>query len=103
RYPQGRADHGPAAAEENVCAAPDSQSDGHHGCDRLPARQAPEHQEQLGILRFHEYLRASLVPGAAVWTGSETTLPVRGEPGQIGHACPGTNHLRPCHWPVAEP
>ncbi len=29
---------------------------GTDGRDRLPARQAPQHQEQLGVLRFHEYL-----------------------------------------------
>src|SRR6202042_2690802 len=53
----GRADHRSAAPEENVRVAPDPQSDGHHGRDRLPARQAAQHQEQLGILRIDEYLR----------------------------------------------
>ena len=56
RHPQGRADHRSAALEENVRAAPDPQSDGHHGRDRLPARQAAQHQEQRGILRIDEYV-----------------------------------------------
>src|SRR5437870_708502 len=56
RHPQGRADHRSATAEENVRAAPDPQSDGHYGRDRLPARQAAQHQEQRRVLRIDEYL-----------------------------------------------
>ena len=39
------------SAQEDVRAAPHPQPDGHHGCDRLPARQAAQHQEQRRVLR----------------------------------------------------
>ena len=43
-------------AEEDLRPAPHPQSDGHHGCDRLPARQAAEYQEQFRVLRVDEYV-----------------------------------------------
>ena len=46
RHAQGRA-AGPArSAQEDVRAAPHPQPDGHHGCDRVPARQAEADQDQ---------------------------------------------------------
>src|SRR3712207_7332872 len=41
--------HRPGRAQEDVCAAPHPQSDGHDGRDRLPARQAAQHQDQLRV------------------------------------------------------
>ncbi len=55
----------PAAAQEDVRAAPHPQSDGHHGRDRLPARQAAQHQEQRRILRVDEYVTSIVVPAKA--------------------------------------
>ena len=46
----------PEDAEEDVRAAPHPQSDGHGGCDRVPARQAQADQEQRRVLRFDEHL-----------------------------------------------
>ena len=43
-------------AQEDVRPAPHPQSDGHDGRDRLPARQAAQHQEQRRILRIDEYV-----------------------------------------------
>jgi hypothetical protein len=65
RHPQGRADGAAGSAQENVRAAPHPQSDGHHGRDRLPARQAAQHQEQLGILRLDEYVSRSAISTSA--------------------------------------
>src|SRR4029078_7063736 len=45
------------------------------GCDRLPARQAPQHQEQLGVLRFDEYLiRQARVSGRAPYASGAPFL-----------------------------
>ena len=59
RHPQGRA-AGPEAdqAQENVRAPPHPEPHGHHGCDRVPARQAAPDEEQQRLLRFHEHLIA---------------------------------------------
>ncbi|MET3304171.1 transcription termination factor Rho [Bradyrhizobium japonicum] len=58
RYPQGGAHHRSAGAQEDVRAPPHPEPDGHHGRDRLPARQAALDQEQFGVLRLHEHLSA---------------------------------------------
>ena len=39
------------AAQEDVRPAPHPQADGHDGCDRVPARQAAQHQDQRRLLR----------------------------------------------------
>ena len=51
RHAQGRAADRSGRAQKDVRAAPHSQSDGHHGRHRLPARQAAQHQEQRRVLR----------------------------------------------------
>ena len=48
--------HRPGRAQEDVRAAPHPQPDGHDGRDRLPARQAAQHQDQRRVLREHEYV-----------------------------------------------
>jgi len=63
RHAQGRAHHRSAGAQEDVRAAPDPQSDGHHGRHRLPAGQAAQHQEQCRVLRVDEHLMGK--PAAA--------------------------------------
>ena len=42
RHPQGRAAGAARSAQEDVRAAPHPQSDGHHGRDRVPGRQAAD-------------------------------------------------------------
>ncbi len=49
----------PADAQEDVRPAPHPQSDGHDGRNRLPARQAAQHEEQRRVLREHEYVIVS--------------------------------------------
>ena len=56
-HAQGRAAGAAGSAQEDVRAAPHPQSDGHHGCHRLPARQAAQYQEQRRVLRLDEYLK----------------------------------------------
>ena len=65
RHPQGRAAHRSGGAQEDVHPAPHPQSDGHDGCDRLPARQAAQHQDQRRVLRKHERVRRTVIPGRA--------------------------------------
>src|SRR5262249_37087564 len=47
----------------DVRAAPDPQSDGHNGRHRLPARQAPQYQEQRRVLRVDEHVMRKLGAG----------------------------------------
>ena len=61
-HAQGRAAGAARSAQENVRAAPDPQSDGHHGRHRLPARQAAQHQEQCRVLRIDEYVTSPPSP-----------------------------------------
>ena len=50
-------------AQEDVCAAPHPQSDGHGRRDRVPARQAAPDQDERRLLRFDEHLsRPSSLP-----------------------------------------
>ena len=60
RHPQGRAAGAARSAQEDVRAAPHPQSDGNHGCDRVPGRQAALDQDQRRILPEHEYLKPAL-------------------------------------------
>ena len=58
RHPQGRAARRARHPQEDVCAAPYPQSDGHGRRDRIPARKAARDEEQSGLLRFDEYVTA---------------------------------------------
>ena len=60
RHPQGGTAGSARSAQEDVHPAPHPQSDGHDGCDRLPARQAAQHQEQRRLLRVDERVGDSL-------------------------------------------
>ena len=70
-------------AVEDVGAAAHPQSDGHGGCDGVPAGQAEIQQDQQRFLRRDEYL--SLV----LWWA--------GQP--ISHVPPGAPGARPLGWP----
>ena len=52
RHPQGRAARPARSAQEDVRAAPHPQPDGRDRRDRVPARQAAQHQEQRRLLRI---------------------------------------------------
>ncbi len=54
RHPQGRADHRPDRAGQDVDPAQAAASDGRAGRDRVPARQDEGHEDQCGVLRGDE-------------------------------------------------
>ena len=47
--------------QEDVCPAAHPEPDGHCRCHRVPARQAPADQAELGLLRQHEHLTANFL------------------------------------------
>lgn len=97
RHPQGRADHRSAAVEEDVRAAPYPQPDGDDGRDRVPARQAAQHQEQLGILRLDEHLSESNnQPSRASLRGALFVCVRNSASARQRHASERPDHLRPC-------
>ena len=57
RHAQGRAAGAARSAQEDVRAAPHPQPDGHHGCDRVPGRQAALDQDQRRVLQLDEHLK----------------------------------------------
>ncbi len=54
RHAQGRAAGAAGSAQEDVRAAAHPQPDGHHGCHRVPGRQAALDQDQRRLLQFDE-------------------------------------------------
>ena len=58
RHAQGRAARSARYPQEDLCAAPHPQSDGHGRCHRVPLGQAARDPEgQPGLLRFDEHVR----------------------------------------------